>query len=143
MCFSPEASFGAAAVISTIGVISYRKAKQPESKFLALVPLIFGLQQFFEGWLWLMLENEILARWEIHTTMGFLIFAWLVWPIYMPFALWKLEKKLARKKTLLVLLITGSIVVIGCIYTLVSLDPVASISGHSIMYSFDVSSPYS
>ncbi len=142
MCFSPEASFGAAAVISTIGVISYRKAKQPESKFLALVPFVFGLQQFFEGWLWLTLENEALAHWEHHATLGFLIFAWLVWPVYMPYALWKLEKSEPRKKTLLALLLTGCLVAIGCIYTLIWLNPVANIVGHSIKYTFDVTSPY-
>ncbi len=58
MCFSPEASFTASAVITTVGIISLKKSQNTESKIMACIPLFFGLQQFAEGVVWLSLLYE-------------------------------------------------------------------------------------
>ena len=59
MCFSAEASFGASAILLTIGVISLNKSVNVPQKVLSCIPFIFGVQQFSEGILWLSLYHVI------------------------------------------------------------------------------------
>lgn len=53
MCFSMEASFGASALLLGTGVAAAIKATSSPQRMLALIPLLFSVQQFAEGWLWL------------------------------------------------------------------------------------------
>ncbi len=56
MCFSAQASFGASAVLGIMGIYALRKAKQQE-RFLAMVPLLFAIQQACEGIVWVTYAN--------------------------------------------------------------------------------------
>src|SRR5437763_578905 len=56
MCFSATASFSAAAVIGSVGIVTLRSAAaKPDRRILALAafPALFALQQVVEGLLWL------------------------------------------------------------------------------------------
>jgi hypothetical protein len=53
MCFSPTASFVAGVAISTVGVATLKNVKNKREIPFALVPLIFGIQQIIEGFVWL------------------------------------------------------------------------------------------
>ncbi len=75
MCFSAEASFGAATVITTIGVLSFKKAKGTDLRLLAMIPVFFGIQQFSEGILWLSSRYEQFAGMEKTSTYAFIFFA--------------------------------------------------------------------
>ena len=75
MCFSAEVSFGASAVISTIGVLAVKKSTKKEQLLFALIPLLFGLQQFSEGWLWLALQNESYKALEAISSYSFILIA--------------------------------------------------------------------
>ena len=52
MCFSAAASFTAGAALSVVGVITVRRSRGAVELPLALVPLLFGIQQITEGVLW-------------------------------------------------------------------------------------------
>ena len=54
MCFSATASFTAAAVLLPSGVLSVYRAWRGDRRYLALsaLPLLFGLQQLFDGMVW-------------------------------------------------------------------------------------------
>ena len=49
MCFSAPASFIAGAVLATVGVVTLRMATRPAQIAFAAIPLLFGIQQLFEG----------------------------------------------------------------------------------------------
>ena len=53
MCFSATASFTAGIVLTVIGVATVKKTQRKTEIPFAMVPLLFGLQQFIEGLLWL------------------------------------------------------------------------------------------
>jgi hypothetical protein len=56
MCFSATASFSAAVVIGSVGIVTLRAAAvKHDYRILALaaLPLLFALQQVVEGLLWL------------------------------------------------------------------------------------------
>jgi len=77
MCFSAPASFTASALLVSVGVYAITKANQRNKYYLgfALIPFLAGLQQFFEGFVWLSFEydNEVFRRFAAY---GFLFFAW-------------------------------------------------------------------
>ena len=58
MCFSATASFVAGTTLSTIGVATITKVKQRSELPFALIPLLFGIQQFIEGIIWLTFSHD-------------------------------------------------------------------------------------
>ena len=110
MCFSATASFVAGGALSILGLLSIRKAKSNNLIPFALIPLFFGIQQLFEGIVWLtqkygLAKDPFLAI----GTYGFLTFAFLVWPVWAPLSLWAIEKNKQRKQILLGLLGVGAL----------------------------------
>lgn len=141
MCFSAEVSFGASAVITTIGVISYKKAEQTPLRYIAFIPILFGIHQFSEGFVWLSHLYTQFSPVKHLSTSTFLFFAWIIWPVYIPFAMWKNEEQPVRKKLLRVFTIIGAVVA-GCfVYYLLTSEVPSEIRGHSIYYGFDKDHP--
>ncbi len=136
MCFSVTASFGASAVLGVIGVIAVAKAKTNRQRLFATIPLIFALQQFTEGLLWLSLKNASMASWQPLITYFYLVFAMAVWPLWVPLTVRLLEKDARRKKTMNVLVTIGAIVSVIVVLVL-SLYPVKA------MTPFCLSCPFS
>ena len=89
MCFSAPASFIASGGLVAIGGASIAIAKK-EDKILAAIPFLFGIQQFFEGIQWLYLKS---GSSSLAAGYGFLFFAFIVWPIYIPTFVYVLDKK--------------------------------------------------
>ena len=113
MCFSAEASFTAAAVLIPAGTFSMYRAWQTDRRYVPIctLPLLFGLQQLMEGFVW---TNG--ARGDLSLAHGFSIaymfFAWLAWPIWVPFSVFFLEPT-RRKPFYLVAAVLGAIVGAG------------------------------
>ena len=113
MCFSATASFGASAVLGIIGVIAVAKAKTNPQRVFAGIPLIFAAQQLSEGLLWLSLKNTDLAAWKSTFTYAFLVFAMAVWPFWIPFSVWLMEKDAKKKRIIKGLVWIGALVAVG------------------------------
>src|SRR5690348_2717466 len=110
MCFSATASFTAGAALVTIGTIAQLKTTTPQQRLVAAIPFLFGVQQLCEGILWLTFANDNLKFLEIPAMYGFLFFAQVVWPAYVPFSMWAIETHPGRKKWLRNLSIFGSLI---------------------------------
>ncbi|TAL61526.1 MAG: hypothetical protein EPN85_04600 [Bacteroidetes bacterium] len=137
MCFSAGASFGAAAALAVIGIISVRKIQEPKQLIFASIPLLFSIQQCAEGFVWLSLTNPAYAGFEKNATLIFLVFAQIVWPFQVPLALFLLEKPVGRKKILLFLSCMGLAVALFRIYWLSSYAAQATVIVHHISYSVE------
>ncbi len=88
MCFSPEASFIASGGLAAVGVGSLKFASKKQ-KLTALISLLFAVQQGLEGVQWLFInrgEQSLLAGY------GFVFFAYLLWPVYVPVAMYYLDR---------------------------------------------------
>ncbi len=105
MCFSATASFGSAAVLGSLGVGAIIKAKENRQIPFAAIPLIFGIQQCIEGFLWLAIRDS--SSHVISLTYGFLFFALLWWPLYIPLMAYCMEDFLMRKRILMILGLIG------------------------------------
>ncbi len=144
MCFSAEASFGASAVISVIGIVAVKKSTTVPQKILSCIPLIFAAQQFAEGILWLSLSHTSLAQWNKPATYTFLTAAEVAWPIMLPLSVMLLEKQKVRKRILAVFLVLGILVSSILGYCLVVYPVQSSISCSHILYdvSYPIHTPY-
>lgn len=137
MCFSAGASFGTGLVLSAVGAASIKKAQSPSQIAFAGIPLIFAVQQFTEGLVWLSLSNPDYASMQIVATFGFLFFAQVVWPIWVPFSILNLEPKARRRKSGKILLGIGALVSLYLAYCLWTFHVEAKIIGHHIAYQQD------
>ena len=135
MCFSPQASFGAAAVLSVLGIIGLKKQWYSQDRLIAAVPFFFAMQQALEGFVWISLQHNETPHWLYYlSTYGFLLFAAMWWPVYVPAILWYLEADPQRKKILFYPLCAGLLVMGIAILNLISGGLEAIIVGHHIAY---------
>ena len=137
MCFSASASFGAGIVLSVIGVATLKKVQQPSQIPFAALPLIFAIQQFSEGILWLALPNPAYLILQQVIAYIFLFFAQIVWPVWVPIAILLLEKKEKRRKTQKIVAGIGMLLSCYLAYCLISYHVEAKIIGYHIFYEQD------
>ena len=113
MCFSAEASFTAAALLIPSGALSIQRAYRTDRRYVSIcaLPLLFGLQQFLEGFVWTSGARGELDLVRLYA-IGYMSFSWLAWPIWVPFSTYFLEP--ARRKPLYLLFaIAGAILGAG------------------------------
>lgn len=134
MCFSAGASFGAGALLTVIGVASIYKAQSTSQIIFASIPILFGLQQITEGFLWLALTNPAYASLRDASMYNFLVLAQVVWPVWVPFAILKLEPKKSRRGFQTLLVGFGVMVSLYLGYCLVTFPVSAEILGNHISY---------
>lgn len=134
MCFCAAASFTAGGVLSLLGVATLKLTKRREEVFFAMIPLLFGLQQFIEGLLWLsfQLEGKLL---NVVMTYVFLLFSHVLWPVFVPFSIGFMETVPWRKKVIRGFQLTGSAVAVYLLYFIVRYPINAEIREH-IVYVF-------
>ncbi|HTF21422.1 MAG TPA: DUF6629 family protein [Chryseolinea sp.] len=142
MCFSAGASFGASAVVAVAGVISIRRITYKEQIMFAAIPLIFALQQLTEGLVWITFTESEYRQWQNLPVIMFLFLAQVVWPIWVPLSILKIEEKY-RHRIALRILVYGSFIVAPLqAYRLFFLPWTAEVTNHHIHYGLDFSIPY-
>jgi hypothetical protein len=134
MCFSASMSFSASAVLSVFGVVSLAKSQRYEQRVLAGIPLIFAVQQFTEGVLWMSLLHTSWAAWANPATYGFLFFAQVTWPVYIPLCILLLEQKQRKKEIIAALMLAGGILSVYTAFCLYHYPAHAVIGNHHIKY---------
>ena len=137
MCFSASASFGAGALLTGIYVASKRKTTSPSQTYFAGIPLIFGAQQITEGFVWLSLTGNAYASLQQVATYTFLFIAQVVWPLWVPYSILKLQPKEQRRRSEYVLVAMGAIVSVYNSYCLLHFTVKAEIMEHHISYKQD------
>ncbi len=89
-----------------MGAVTVRRVRSPIELPLAAIPLIFGLQQIVEGFLWNALPAQSQA---VHPlTVAYLLFSNVLWPIYVPLAVWQLEPRGARRRMIAFSIFAGA-----------------------------------
>src|SRR3990167_199518 len=95
MCFSASSSFTATFFLISIGALALSRIKDKSQILLASIPFLFGIQQAFEGIVWLTISDPNCLAHKISAFL-FLIFAMVVWPIYIPISLGLIETGIRR-----------------------------------------------
>jgi len=102
---------------------------------MVLIPLLFGIQQLIEGIQWLIITPSTLS---IILTYLFLLFAYVLWPAYMPLAVRCIEKDKGRKRILTYFSILGIGVSAFLLFHLFINIPTASIVNGNISYTLKI-----
>lgn len=136
MCFSAGASFGAGTILLGMGIASMYKAESTPYKILACIPLLFSIQQFDEGILWLSFSNPAYMQWQQMAVYFFLLFAQVIWPVFVPLSMLLLEKDPVRKRILRVTSGAGVLLSVYLLYCLFTYSATAVVSDHHIRYDF-------
>ena len=136
MCFSAEASFIAAAVLTAVGIVLVRRFYNSRKIFLALIPLFFGVQQFAEGIVWMGLKsNSYPEGYSLAAQYLYLFFTEMFWPVWIPFAFALVEKVFWRQVVMGLLIVIGLVFFFNIGYNFVVHGVVrALIAEHSIDY---------
>ena len=107
MCFSATASFTAAVTLSALGAATLTRIRSRRELLLGSVPLLFAIQQFSEGLVWLTRDDASLGSINSLVTYSFLFFATGLWPILCPLSVYFVETDIFRRKTILGLVVVG------------------------------------
>lgn len=137
MCFSLASSLASGAVLTAVGSAALKKNPEPSRAFLAGMPLLFGLQQFAEGAVWLALERSPYAWLEPYGMYAFLLMARVVWPAFVPFAVLRMEREERKRRQLKLLLGMGLSVSLYYSWCLLFLNVAPNINGHHVQYLSD------
>lgn len=89
MCFSATASFVAAVGLAPVGIVSLAMARRfdPERwQPLALMPILFAIQQALEGFVWLGLDPPGSSAGLRMVSLAYLGFAYALWPVWIPWS---------------------------------------------------------
>jgi hypothetical protein len=62
MCFSATVNFVGSAALGTAGVVTLTKVKHRRELLFAVLPLLFAIHQFIEGFGWLGLDEVLFSR---------------------------------------------------------------------------------
>lgn len=106
ICFSATASLSTGIALLALGAITVRHAATPAEVPYAAIPMIFGIQQLVEGGLWLGLPAQTLTTHVL--AIVYLLFSNVLWPIYVPVAVWLIEPGILRRRIILFPLAAGA-----------------------------------
>lgn len=139
MCFSAPASFVAGASLTAMGGVTLKRVRDRSELPFAAIPLLFGVQQFIEGVVWLTFGNGIL---NTVATYGFVFFAYILWPIWLPYSLMVMEHDRIRRKILVFFFGIGLVVGLTQLYNVIALPVDSFVVQNSIVYSVPNAFPY-
>lgn len=103
-----------------------------------MIPILFAIQQFIEGMIWLSFDS----KWLPVLTNIYGIFSHILWPFFVPLAVYLVEPDKYRKRMHLGLLILGTILSAFIAYFIIKNPLTASIAESSIQYEYIGAYPY-
>jgi hypothetical protein len=146
MCFSASVSYSAAAVLVGTGLYAVRQARRLQPPYLmwALVPVLFGLQQAFEGRVWQELDAGDAGA-AVPYALGFHFFSHFLWLWWLPLSSYLVEPGQGKTGKLRKRVI-GGCAIFGAfagtlVYSVMLFHPEwmsVGIREHSITYDFSV-----
>lgn len=135
------ANFTLAGALLTIGVLTLKKVSHPRESVFASLPLLFGLHQFDQGFVWLGLLHVADAQTLHKAATLFVFYAQAVLPFLVPLAIWLLEKKGPKKSLLAVLTLVGALLMAYVAWGLMQHPTRVFIRNGSLVY-FNVSTQH-
>jgi hypothetical protein len=139
MCFSVQADLVGGVVVGAIGIDVLRHVDGRRAYMgLAALPLMLGLHQLDEAFVWWGLQGHVSIRIGTIATWIYLLFAFVVLPVFIPIAVMLLEPDRRRRSLMLVFAVLG-VLVAGVLFAAMLRGPVtASLGMRHIAYTTDL-----
>lgn len=133
MCFSPEMDLAAGLVVTGVGIDCFRHVTSPRQRALAALPVVFGLHQLIETFVWWELQGQVSQCTGDMATYAYLAIALYVVPLIVPWAFLRLG--VGRSRALDVTFVVAGVVTVAVCAQLMGLHvPDRRIDGHQITY---------
>jgi hypothetical protein len=109
MCFSPEADFTAGVVVAGVGVETLRRVHARRELVVGALPLLFGIHQLVEGFVWLGLRGQVSKGLGDAAKEAYIVYAHAVLPVIVPIGFMLLEPDRRRSRWMRPLVCLGLI----------------------------------
>jgi hypothetical protein len=130
MCFSPQADLAGGVVLGAIGWDALRHVRQRRDHLaFAALPILFAAHQLTETFVWWGLQGHVSAAVGHVATWIYLLFAFVVLPTYVPWAIHALEPP-GRRRTAMTAFVALGVVVSAALLTAMIRGPVGASLGH-------------
>ena len=142
MCFSPTASFTAGILLTATGCVTISNTPNRRSVLFASIPLLFGVQQLAEGFVWLSLLGSPGAdRFAWQWAHLYSLFAFALWPMLIPLAVLLVEPAGRRRMAIAGATVAGWATGLILLYSIMTYDLHPEIARNSIAYHFYAPGP--
>lgn len=112
--------------------MAIRRSKSKSELPYAAIPMVFAIQQIIEGGLWLDLQDNPATAHLL--TILYLLFSNVLWPFYLPLAVWLIESSPARRRAMAYPLAAGAAIALFFLYKIITHPVSAAIEGAHIRY---------
>jgi len=137
VCFSPEADAVVGGLILGVGVDALRHVGAPKQIPLAALPILFGLHQLSEAFVWWGLQGDV-PNWVERATMWiWLLFAFVALPALLPIAVDLVERSKVRRRVISAFAGLGVAVAIALAINIFRGPIGAEIEGHRVAFQVD------
>lgn len=137
MCLAPEADIAAAAVITVAAVDAARHVREPREIPIAGLPWLFVAHSIMSAFVWWSLQGKVSQGTGDIAAWLFMLFAFSLFPAYVPWAIYALEADERRRRRMLVIAVIGTIVCVVFFIRLVLGEGRATDGGWYIDYRID------
>ncbi|MDQ1454746.1 MAG: hypothetical protein QOH28_366 [Actinomycetota bacterium] len=107
MCFSPGADAVVGGIVVVIGADALRHVREPKQILLASLPVLFGLHQLDEAFVWWGLQGRVAGSIERISIWAYLLFAFAALPALVPLAVLAVERSPVRRRLIAALAALG------------------------------------
>ena len=133
MCFSAPVSFTAGLALLALGFAALRMVRHRSQAAFAAIPVLFGIQQIVEGFVWLSFRPGGDA-FNPALTFTYSLFSHVLWPVFVPIAVGLMEPVLRRRRALYVVGFVGALVGAYLLYALLVFPITSAIEAGRIVY---------
>ncbi len=137
MCFAPEADAAVGVIVVAVGVDALRHVRTPRQIPLASLPVLFGVHQLSEAFVWWDLQGHVAHSIGRVATWGYLLFALAVLPILLPLAVGLIERSPLRVRVIAACGALAGVVGVTLALAVVRGPIHATIDGRHIEYQLD------
>jgi hypothetical protein len=137
MCFSPEADAVVGGIVIVVGVDALRHVRTPNQLPLASLPLLFGLHQVSEAFVWWGLQGNVAHAVERAALWAYLLFAFAALPVLIPVAVGLIERSPVRRRIIIGFGVLGTAVGVALLAALFRGPIHTVIDGRHIAYDVD------
>jgi Family of unknown function (DUF6629) len=137
MCFSAEADAVVGVIVTAVGVDALRHVRRVNEIVLGSLPLLFGVHQLTEAFVWWGLEDRVAHVIQTVAMWTYLIFAFALLPVLVPLAVGLVERKIGRRRIIAAFGTLGAAVAALLTVPMFRGPVTATIEGRHIEYQVD------
>ncbi|MGD0883007.1 MAG: DUF6629 family protein [Acidimicrobiales bacterium] len=136
MCFSADGDLAAGVVIVGIGVDACRHLEaKPEYLFVAALPVLLGVHQIDEAFVWWSLRGMVSPRIGTVAMWIYLLFALVLLPVIAPLLVLGIERTRARRLRIVPFVALGAVTGAILLHSMLRTHPTARLGAYHLAYS--------